>query len=91
MIMMLMKVVAKKKMRGNLYRQTSGKQLRGAKAIKQKTEKQQNQGLKHRYTYLRANCSSFFNVTGAVSQRTEVAYLKVKFNFLYLSMSSKNL
>ena len=88
MIMMLIKVVARKKMRGNLYWQTSGKQLRGAKARKQKTEKQQNKGLKHRYTYLRANCS---NVKGAVSQRTEVAYLKVKFTFLYLAMSSKNL
>ena len=64
MIMMLVKVVAKKKMRGNLYRQTSGKQLRGAKAIKQKTEKQQNQGLKHRYTYLRANCSFFLMSKG---------------------------
>lgn len=54
MIMILIKVVAKKKMRGNRYRQTSGKQLRRAKASKQKTEKQQNQGLKHRYAYLRA-------------------------------------
>ena len=78
-------------MKGNLYRQTSGKQLRGAKASKQKTEKQQNQGLKHRYTYLRANCNSFFNVKGAVSQRTEAEYLKVKFTFFYLAMSSKNL
>lgn len=40
MIMILIKVVAKKKMRGNLYRQTSGKQLRSrAKASKKKTEK----------------------------------------------------
>ena len=64
MIMMLIKIVANKKMRENLYRQTSGKQLRGAKASKQKTEKQQNQGLKHRYTYLRANCSSFLMSKG---------------------------
>lgn len=60
MIMMLIKIVANKKMRENLYRQTSEKQLRGAKASKQKTEKQQNQGLKHRYTYLRANCSLIY-------------------------------
>ena len=64
MIMILIKVVAKKKTRGNLYRQTSGKQLREAKASKQKTEKQQNQGLKQRYTYLRANCSSFLMSKG---------------------------
>ena len=57
---MLIKIVANKKMRENLYRQTSGKQLRGAKASMQKTEKQQNQGLKHRYTYLRANCSLIY-------------------------------
>jgi len=54
MIMLLIKVVEKKKMRGNLCRQTSGKQLRRAKAGKQKTEKQQNQAIKHRYAYLRA-------------------------------------
>lgn len=52
--MISIKVVAKKKIRENLYRQTNRKQLRGAKASEQKTEKQQNDGLKHRNTYLRA-------------------------------------